>query len=150
MLGNNDVIQLYSSRILELAGCIPLTERLKSCDASVKVRSPLCGSTVTVDLVVKNGVITKYGQDVKACALGQAAASVVAAKIIGRTRPEIELAKQQLQNMLESDGVPPTPPFDELAVLEPARNYKNRHASIQLVLNAISQAMASLEPKIVA
>ena len=74
-MADTDLIKLYSGRILELAADIPLTERLEAPDATVRKRSPLCGSTVTVDVVLKNGQVTEFGQDVKACALGQAAAA---------------------------------------------------------------------------
>ena len=140
-----DLIKLYSGRILELAAAIPLTERLKDPQASVKNRSPLCGSTVTVDLSMENGLVAEFGQDVKACALGQAAASVVAANIIGRTRVEVETARDQLRAMLKSGGHAPSAPFDGLEVLIPARDFKNRHASILLTLEATSQAMAEAE-----
>ncbi len=134
-------IQLYSQRILELAADIPHVVRLDPCDASAKVRSPLCGSTVTVDVVIGEGRICRFGQDVKACALGQAAASVVGANIVGRTRDEIQTARKQLWNMLTSKGCPPSEPFGELAVLLPARDYRNRHASIMLVLDATLEAV---------
>ena len=140
-----DLINLYSSRILELSASIPLTERLENPQATVKKRSPLCGSTVTVDLVSENGRIIEYGQDVKACALGQAAASVVGANIIGRTRAEVEAARDQLRVMLKSNGPVPSPPFDGLEVLLPAREFKNRHASILLTLDAASDAFALAE-----
>ncbi len=140
-----DLIKLYSGRILELAAAIPLTERLENPQASVKKRSPLCGSTVTVDLTVENGRVIEYGQDVKACALGQAAASVVGSNIIGRTRAEVETARDQLRAMLKSGGPVPVAPFDGLEVLMPARDYKNRHASIMLTLDAASEAMAEAE-----
>lgn len=150
MQNRGDIIQLYSRRILELAAEIPLTDRLNEFDSTAKVRSPLCGSTVTVDVVVKDGVITRFGQDVKACALGQAAASVVAGNIIGRTKAEVERARNELHEMLVNGGNPPSPPFEGLEVLQPARDYRNRHASIQLVLEALVQALAKLEPKTVA
>ena len=140
-----DLINLYSSRILELSASIPLTERLGNPQATVKKRSPLCGSTVTVDIVAEGGRISEYGQDVKACALGQAAASVVGANIIGRTRAEVETARDQLRAMLKSNGPVPDVPFEGLEVLLPAREFKNRHASILLTLDAASDAMALAE-----
>ncbi len=140
-----DLINLYSSRILELSASIPLTERLGNPQATVKKRSPLCGSTVTVDIVSEDGRISEYGQDVKACALGQAAASVVGANIIGRTRAEVEAARDQLRAMLKSNGPVPDVPFEGLEVLLPAREFKNRHASILLTLDAASDAMALAE-----
>ena len=144
-MSDADLIKLYSGRILELAADIPLTDRLANPQATVRKRSPLCGSTVTVDLALGNGRIVEYGQDVKACALGQAAASVVGRVILGRTRAEVETARDQLAAMLKSDGPVPDAPFDGLEVLLPARDFKNRPASILLTLDAASEAMAQAE-----
>ncbi|MGR3344566.1 MAG: iron-sulfur cluster assembly scaffold protein [Paracoccaceae bacterium] len=144
-MGDTDLIKLYSGRILELAAEIPLLERLQDPDASVKKRSPLCGSTITVDVVLRDGQVAQYGQDVKACALGQAAASVVASNIIGRTRAEIETARDALRAMLTTEGPVPAPPFDALEVLIPARAFLNRHASIMLALDATSEAVAAAD-----
>ncbi len=111
-MSDSDLIKLYSGRILQLAADIPHTDRLADPQATVKKRSPLCGSTVTVDLTTDNGRITAYGQDVKACALGQAAAAVVGAHILGCTRAQVETARDQLKAMLKSDGPVPDAPFD--------------------------------------
>ena len=142
MSGDTDLIKLYSAKILALAADIPHLDRLSAPDATVKKRLPLCGSTISVDVTVKDGQITAFGQDVKACALGQAAASVVASAILGRTRAEVEQARDQLKAMLKSDGPVPDAPFDGLEVLIPARDYKNRHASIMLALDATAEAFA--------
>lgn len=140
-MGNDqDLIKLYSGRILALAADIPLTERLHDPQASVKERAPLCGSTVTIDVNMDHGVISEFGQDVKACALGQAAASVVASNVIGCTPAQICKARDQLSAMLQGGGPVPDAPFDALKVLEPARGYKNRHASILLSLEALVKA----------
>lgn len=136
MSGEDDLIKLYSQRILALAADIPLTERLENPQVSAKRRSPLCGSTVTVDLDLEEGRIKAFGQDVKACALGQAAASVLGAQVIGRSRDEIAAARDQLASMLKSGGPVPDAPFEGFEVLLPARDYKNRHASILLALDA--------------
>ncbi|UWQ81970.1 iron-sulfur cluster assembly scaffold protein [Leisingera caerulea] len=141
MSGESDLIKLYSSRILALAADIPHLDRLEAPDATVKKRSPLCGSTVTVDIKVEDGRITDFGQDVKACALGQASAAVVGANVIGRTLAEVETARNQLKTMLTRDGPVPDAPFDGLEVLQPAREFKNRHASIMLALEATLEAM---------
>ena len=85
-----DLVKLYSGSILALAADIPHLGRLDPPCATVRRRSPLCGSTVTVDLRSENGRISDFAQDVKACALGQAAASVLGANVIGRSREEIE------------------------------------------------------------
>lgn len=140
MSDNGDLIKLYSKRILALAAEIPHTTRLSNPTASAMKRSPLCGSTVTVDLCIQNGIITDYGQDVKACALGQAAASVVGSAIMGRTKEDAVLARDQLKAMLKQQGPVPDAPFEELEVLIPAREFKNRHASILLTLDAIVAA----------
>ncbi len=145
MSGENDLIKLYSGRILALAADIPHLERLTDPDATVKKRSPLCGSTVTVDVKMNDGRITEFGQDVKACALGQASASVVGSAIIGTTRAQVEAARDQLKSMMKNDGPAPDAPFDGLEVLMPARDYKNRHASILLVLEATAEAMEQAE-----
>lgn len=140
MSADSDLISLYSTRILALAADIPNTDPLSSPQATVKRRAPLCGSTVTVQLNVDNGKVAAYSQDVKACALGQAAASVVGSNIIGCTRDQIQTAHDQLQDMLKLDGPPPSAPFEGLEVLKPARDYKNRHASIMLSLGATLEA----------
>ncbi len=136
MSGEDDLIRLYSQRILALAADIPHAERLPAPQVTAKKRSPLCGSTVTVDLAVEDGRISAFGQDVKACALGQASAAVLGAVAIGRTRDEIARARDQLAAMLKAGGPVPDAPFDGYEVLLPARDYKNRHASILLALDA--------------
>ena len=141
MSGDTDLIKLYSGRILELAADIPHTRRLDAPDATVKKRSPLCGSTVTVDIKTDGNRITDYAAEVKACALGQAAASVVGAGIIGCTYDQVAGARDALKAMLKSDGPTPPAPFDGLEVLRPAQDYKNRHASILLTLEAAAEAM---------
>ncbi len=142
MSADIDLMKLYSTRILGLAADIPHRTRLDAPDGSAKRRSPLCGSTVTVDLSMDNGKISAFGQDVKACALGQAAASVVGHNIIGRTAAEVQRGHDQLQAMLKSSGPAPDAPFDGLEVLIAAAEFKNRHASILLAFDATLDALA--------
>ncbi len=144
-MSDGDLIKLYSGRILELAASIPHLGRLDAPDGSAKRRSPLCGSTVTVDVMVSDGRVIGFAQDVKACALGQAAASVLGAAVIGRTRAEVEAARDALLAMLKSSDPAPVAPFDGFEVLIPARDYKNRHASIMLPLEATADAMLAAE-----
>jgi len=146
-MADTDLKKLYTGRILELAADIPLTTRLDAPDATVKKRSPLCGSTVTVDVSVRDGRIAGFGQDVKACALGQAAASVLGGVVIGRTLAEIKTARDQLHAMLTENGPVPDAPFDGYEVLVPARNFRNRHASILLAVEATAEAMAKAQVK---
>jgi len=144
MTADADLMKLYSTRILGLAADIPHRARLEAPDATAKRRSPLCGSTVTVDISMENGRIAAFGQDVKACALGQASAAVVGRNIIGRTPEEIQKGRDQLYAMLKSGGPAPDAPFNALEVLGPAAEYKNRHASIMLVFDATLDALAHL------
>lgn len=138
-------MKLYSQRILALAADMPRTDRLVNPTATAKKRAPLCGSTVTVDVTLVNGIISDYGQDVKSCALGQAAASVVGAVIVGLTPKDVQTGRDQMMAMLKDDGPVPTAPFDGLEVLRPASEYKNRHASIMLAFDAALDAIASAQ-----
>jgi len=140
---SSEILKLYSRRILALAANIPHSNRLENPDYTAKERSPLCGSTVTVDLNVSDGRVTAFGQDVKACALGQASASVLGKHVIGRSSEEIRHVRDQLKAMLKSDGPVPDPPFEELEALRPAREFKNRHASIMLAYDATIEAARS-------
>jgi NifU-like protein involved in Fe-S cluster formation len=147
MSADTDLIKLYSGKILALAADIPHVDRLEAPDATVKKRAPLCGSTVTVDLVVREGRVQDYAHDVKACALGQAAASVVGSAIIGTSVNQVRAAREGLLAMLKSDGPVPAAPFDGLEVLTPAKDFKNRHASIMLSLDAAVAAIDEIEAK---
>ena len=142
-----DLIKLYSTKILALAAQMPHVGHLDNPGASATKRSPLCGSKVTVDVTMRDGKITEFAQNVKACALGQAAASIAGQNIIGRTADEVKRARDELAAMLKSGGPPPGPPFDGFEVLAPAVDYKNLHASILLSLEATAEACASIASK---
>ena len=141
MTADTDLIKLYSQQILGLAANMPHTTRLAAPDATASMRAPLCGSTVTIDVQIKNGVLIALGQDVKACALGQAAASVLGQAAIGQDIQSLVRARDQLSAMLSGDGPVPDPPFEGFEVLTAARGFKNRHASILLAANAVVEAM---------
>jgi len=145
MSAETDMIKLYSGRILALAADMPRTERLADPTATAKRRAPLCGSTVTVDVQVVDGIVTDYGQDVKACALGQATAAIVGANVVGLTMGEIQAGRDALYAMLKSDGPVPQAPFTDLEVLQPAKDYKNRHASIMLAFDATLEALSDAQ-----
>lgn len=144
-MADSDLIKLYSGRILELAASIPHQRRLSAPMGTAKRRSPLCGSTITVDVTVQDGRVTEFAQDVKACALGQASASILGRVVLGRSRGEVEAARDALRAMLKEGGPVPLAPFEGYEVLLPAREYKNRHASILLALEAVCEAMALAE-----
>lgn len=143
MSDDSDLMKLYSSRILALAADIPHLGTLDDPMGHCKKRAPMCGSTVRVDLDLTDGRISRFAQDVKACALGQAAASVVGAHVVGATRAQLQAARDQLSAMLRDEGPAPEAPFDGLEVLMPAREYSNRHGSILLALDATLAAIDS-------
>jgi NifU-like protein involved in Fe-S cluster formation len=141
-VAEQDLMKLYSQRILALAAEIPHAGRLDAPDGTAMKRSPLCGSTVTVDVALDGeGRIAAFGQDVKACALGQSSASVLGSAVIGLDRETIQKGRDQLKALVKEDGPTPDAPFDALEALRPARDYKNRHASILLAWEATLAAM---------
>ncbi len=140
----NDV---YNKRILQLAGNIPLTQRLDNPDASSKAYSKLCGSRVIVDLNMKDGVVTDFGQEVKACALGQASSSIMAAHVIGSTAEELRAVGKQMRAMLQENGHAPTGKWKDLEILEPVRDFKARHASTLLTFDAVEDAISQIEQR---
>ena len=136
---------LYNARILELAGNIPRLGRLPAPHGSARAHSKLCGSTVTVDLTVENGVVTDFAHDVKACALGQASSSIMARHVIGATTDELRDLRETVRKMLKENGAPPAGRWEDIAVLTPVRDYKARHASTLLTFDAVTQAIDEIE-----
>lgn len=136
---------IYSQRILELAAALPRTARLPEPQATATAHSKLCGSRVTVDLAMKGDVVSDYGQNVKACLLGQAASSVMGREIVGSSAEELRDVGATMRKMLKADGPPPQGRWSDLAVLEPVRDYKARHASTLLVFDAVEEAIATIE-----
>lgn len=145
-MADSDLISLYSGKLLELAADIPLTGRLSAPDGTARKRSPICGSTVTVDVVLRDGRVAEFAQDVRACALGQASAAILGRVVIGRSPAELEQAQAELAAMLEGAEAP-KPPFDQYEYLSPARDYRNRHASILLALDATLEALRAAQAK---
>ncbi|AMN53089.1 MULTISPECIES: iron-sulfur cluster assembly scaffold protein [Stappiaceae] len=138
---------IYNAKILEFAGNIPRIGRLEHPDASAKAHSKLCGSTVIVDLSMKDGVVTDFAHDVKACALGQASSSIMARNIIGARADELREVQQTMRAMLKEGGEAPTGRFEDLKFLEPVREYKARHASTLLTFDAVVDALDQIEAK---
>ena len=139
--------QIYNTRILELAADIPRIGRLSHPDASATAHSKLCGSTITVDLTLRDGLIADYAQEVRACALGQASASVMARTIVGSTPQELRDAREALRRMLRENGPPPGGKWADLEVLEPVRDYRARHASTLLAFDAAVEAADKAEKR---
>jgi NifU-like protein involved in Fe-S cluster formation len=131
---------VYNTKILELAGNIPRSKRLMHPDAVATAQSKLCGSTISVDLKLDGDRIVDFGQSVKACLLGQAAASIVGREIVGTTRAEFHTIAEQMRAMLKDGGPAPGGRWADLKVLEPVRDYRSRHASTLLVFDAVERA----------
>jgi NifU-like protein involved in Fe-S cluster formation len=140
----NDV---YNAKILDLAGNIPRLGRLPAPDASATAHSKLCGSTVTVDLTMKGGEVADFAHDVKACALGQASSSIMARHVVGSKPDELRELRDTVRKMLKENGPPPSGKWADIAVLEPVRDYKARHASTMLTFDAVVSALDQIEGK---
>ena len=132
---------LYSAKLLALAANMPRAGRLAAPDGSAEKVSKLCGSRVIVDVKVKDGVVVDFAQDVKACALGQAAASVLGAHVIGATLAEIEQARDAFRAKLKEGGPAPGGRFSDLSMLAPVKDYPARHASTLLAFEAAAEAV---------
>ncbi len=136
---------IYSDRLLALAAEMPRTERLASPQATARAHSKLCGSTVEIDLVMDGDVVTDYGQTVRACLLGQTAASVMGREIVGSTAEELRAVGATMRAMLKQGGPPPTGRWEDLALLQSVRDYKARQPSTLLVFDAVEDAIAQIE-----
>lgn len=140
-----ELSDLYSQKILDLAGNAVQPARLSRPDASARKVSRVCGSVVEIDLVVRGGMIVEYGHDVSACALGQTSAAVVAREIVGTSVGEFRALREQMHAMLKQNGAAPTGKWSDLAYLEPVRDYRARHMSTLLVFDAVVEALDKIE-----
>lgn len=141
-----ELSDLYSDRILELAGNQPRPGRLPDADASARRVSRVCGSTIEVDIKVEDGVITAYGHEIQACALGQTSAAIVATHVVGTTVSEFRRVRDEMTAMLKDSGPPPVGDrWVDLKYLEPVRDYRPRHTSTLLVFDAVCEALDKLE-----
>lgn len=139
--------EVYNQRILELAANIPRIGRLSDADATATAHSKLCGSTVTVDLKIDGDTVTDFAHEVKACALGQASSSIMAQQVIGSKAAELRHLRDDVRKMLKENGAPPAGRWSDIAVLEPVRDYKARHASTLLTFDAVVSAIDQIESK---
>src|SRR5262249_35876989 len=140
---------IYNKRIIELAGNIPRIGRLPNPDASATAHSKLCGSTVKIDLKMDGSVVTDFAHEVKACALGQASSSIMARHVVGSTASELRELRETVRRMLKENGSPPGPDgkWAEVALLEPVRDYKARHASTMLTFDPVVDAIGQVEAR---
>jgi len=140
--------EVYNRKILELAGNIPRIGRLAAPDATATAHSRLCGSTVTIDLKMDGDRVTDFAHDVKACALGQASSSIMARNIIGARADELRRLREDVRRMLKENAPPPVSErWTDIAVLEPVRDYKARHASTMLTFDAVVSAIDQITAK---
>ncbi len=140
----NDV---YNKKILALAADIPLIGRLDAPDATAVAHSRLCGSKVTVDLKMDDGVVSDFAHDVKACALGQASSSIMARHVVGSTPQEMRELRDSMYRMFKEEGAPPEGRWSDCEALLPVRDYKARHASTLLTFDAVVDAISQIEAK---
>ena len=140
---------IYNRRIIELAGNIPRLGRLSDPHASATAHSKLCGSTVKVDIKMEGPVVSDFAHDVKACALGQASSSIMARHVVGSTAGELRELRETVRKMLKENGSPPPPDhkWADIALLEPVRDYKARHASTMLTFDAVVDAIGQVEAR---
>jgi NifU-like protein involved in Fe-S cluster formation len=144
-MANDDFDAIYTARILELAADIPRLGRLAAPDASASARSPVCGSKVTIDLSLSGGRVADFAHDVRACALGQAAASLMARHIVGAAPEALIALRETIRRMLKENGPPPGGEWAEFAVLEPVRDLPSRHAATLLTFDAVVEALGKAE-----
>ncbi|MEJ6783035.1 iron-sulfur cluster assembly scaffold protein [Aminobacter sp. Piv2-1] len=138
---------IYNTKILGFAGNIGRLGRLEHPDATATAHSKLCGSTVTIDLSMRDGVVTDFAHVVKACALGQASSSIMAEHVVGATAGELREVRDTMLRMLKENGAPPQGRFADLKYLEPVRDYKARHTSTMLTFEAVVDAIGQIERK---
>ena len=138
---------IYNRKILGFAADIPRLQRLGAPDATAVAHSRLCGSKVTVDLRMKDGVVSDFGHEVKACALGQASSSIMARHVVGATPGELRSVRDQMYRMLKEEGPAPSGKWADLEALLPVRDFKARHASTLLTFDAVVDAVNQIEAR---
>ena len=138
---------IYNRKILGFAADIPRLQRLAAPDATAVAHSRLCGSKVTVDVAMADGVVSDFGQEVKACALGQASSSIMGRHVVGSTPDELRTVRDQMYRMLKEEGPAPTGKWADLEALLPVREFKARHASTLLAFDAVVDAVNQIEAR---
>lgn len=139
--------EIYNRKILEFAADIPRLQRLDAPDATATAISRLCGSKVTVDVKMADGVVSDFGHEVKACALGQASSSIMARHVMGSTPEELRQLRAKMYAMLKEEGDAPSGKWQDLEALLPVRDFKARHASTLLTFDAVVDALDQIEAK---
>ncbi len=139
--------ELYSSKVLELSTNVKNVGSLDDTQSNGFITatkiSKICGSKISLGIKYdsKQGIISDFLIDPKACALGQASASILSRLIIGSKPSEIIEARDGLENMLKNGMKFPENRFGELSYLEAVQDYPMRHASVMLAWNAAVEAI---------
>lgn len=141
------ISDMYSQKILEIAGRLEPANRLDGPDASARKVSRVCGSGVEIDLNMSDGKVSAYGHDINACAMGQTSSSVMAQHIVGSTGPELRSLRNQMHEMLKNNGLPPEGKWEDLKYLQAVRDFPPRHASTMLIFDAVVECLDQIEAK---
>ena len=136
---------IYNTKILEFAGNIGRIGVLAEADAVSEKHSKLCGSNVRVYLKARDGVVTDFTHEVKACALGQASSGIMARHVVVATSAELRQARLDMLAMLKEDGEGPSGRFEDMRFLKPVKDYKARHASTMLTFDAVVDCLDRIE-----
>lgn len=139
--------EIYSLKIMQIAGNAPPPKRLVNPDAQTRRISRVCGSTIEVGLKLSGGVVSEYGQETNACVLGQASASILAVNIVGCTPEELKQVRHEVEAMLKEGGDPPSGKWADMKHLQPVKDFPQRHASTMLAFNAVVECLEKIEGK---
>jgi len=140
-------LKLYNKQILGFAASISRVGRLANPGASVTAHSRLCGSRITVDINLNDNVITDYAHELRACAISQAVASVIAEVVVGLTKEEINDGMKILNAILQDKTLPPLGIWAKLEAFLPVADFHNRHGSALLPFQALQSAIAEASPE---
>ncbi len=138
--------ELYNTDILRLTTQIPHLTRLEAPDATVVKTSRVCGSRLSADACVQNGVITAFGQEVKACALGQAAAAIVGEQALGLGEAELRSVAEQFRHMIKTGEATFPEKWQKLSLLAPVKDHPGRQGSVMLPFEVLEQIFLDAGP----
>lgn len=140
-------LDLYNKQIMELAASIPRQGRLDDPDATATARSRICGSRATVHLKLDGDIVTDYAQELKACVIGQAVASIVGRLIVGLTVDDIHAGADALRTLLRDRKLPKTEPWTALEPMLPVADVRSRHGSAMVPFEALERALKNIGDK---
>lgn len=136
---------LYSREVLRKTTQIAHLGRLAAPQGSAHGVARLCGSTMQVDVVLKDGVFSEFAVTPKACALGQASAAILSQSVIGSSVDELQAARDALLALLKGEPIGFPPRFADLKMLQSVRDFPARHDAVllpwQTTLAAVDNAL---------